>query len=248
MDYDQISKEIENDERSAEAKIGAPATPSTEPKTSNKGTELSDKASRTVTTGIRKMICKGIGKIAEQVGKWNMEGYTERVDADELVCDAFHVAANKRAPALITKSPELVVVFGLASHAMITNSVNKAKAEGRPDPTVRNSSWSNPNDPRPHGIGKPPVNFPPEPVEIDISVHGEPVNENRFHFASPDGEMVDPPASVLVPPLVTARRRGRRPRDSTGEVSSKPPKKRTRTEEPVVHEDMFLSTDVIESE
>lgn len=223
MDYDKLADtliKMEKADERLDGDAGASASkPTVEKKLDPVSQEAVRKTSRVVTTAFRKMVCKGIDNVATRVANWDMEGYTERVDADELLCDAFHTTTEKHLPSVMVKSPEVVVAFGLVGHAYVTKETNKRRKNGlstetrfsaTPEEGV-NIVTETVNVP---STVPPPTAFVPvDDFDIDLSVHGEAVpsknaiNVDDFGFKNTQGEWTNPPASVLVP--MTGRKRGR---------------------------------------
>lgn len=222
MDYnnlgDKLVKMEQADEKREDDVAAGIKTPSSG-KSDIPSPESYKPTSRIVTTGLRKVVCKGIDTMATRFAKWKMDGYTERVDKDPILCDAFHVVAEKRAPAIITQAPETVVVVGLVGHAYAVNESNKKKEAGESSYTQYSAS---PED----GINVVDISTdthvpaPPGPIyaaedlyPIDLSIHGEAItqptviNPSEFGFRDRDGQMVNAPASVIVP--LTGKKRQR---------------------------------------
>lgn len=183
MEYENLSKQLEEIEKRAEEEEENAAPNQKKPDSgsagSHKNTAPSAAAvSRTVTTGIRRVVCSGISKIAEALFRWDMTGYSDRVDKDEILCDAFHTVAEKRAPAIITQSPEAVVVIGLSGHAYATGRSNREKAR---ESGLRATYTATPEN----GIGievtedvpsrAPPACNMADDYPIDLDSRGEPL-------------------------------------------------------------------------
>jgi hypothetical protein len=221
MNYDNLGESLTKMERVEEDAENDAATgtktASSDAKSSRPLPDGHKTPSKVATTGIRKVICAGISKLASRYGGYKMDGYTERVDNDTILCDAFHTVAEKRVPSIALYSPECVTVFGMYGHAHATHQSNVKKEAGSQSRTEYRAT---PEDginivevgPTSDQPAPPPTVYPTEDMfPIDISVHGETVaaeiDPDKFGFQDRDGNEVEAPRSVVTP--LTGRKRGR---------------------------------------
>lgn len=214
MDYSKLGNDLVKLEKLEEKKEENVATSSTteDVKTNIRGMSEGEKASsRVVTTLVRKALCNVISRGSSRWLGWKMEGYTERVDNDPVVVDAFHTVSEKRIPKIIVHSPEITTVVGLGSHAYATHVSNSALAK----------SAKEFNDTVPVKVEDETVYATEEDFPIDIAVHASQttssipgktvvdIDVDDFGFKNQDGEFVEAPRSVM-DSLFTGRKRPNR--------------------------------------
>lgn len=206
MDYGKLGSDLEKLEKIEEKREESVAVESSASGSDGNKTALKDmtegqKASaRVVTTLCRKAVCKGIANGASRYLGWKMEGYTERVDKDPVVVDAFHAMAEKRIPNIVVNSPEIATVIGLGSHAYATHHANtyavKTETDATPEPAVTvkieedtieyASEQDFPIDISVHDTSAPKFNAPDTTLNVD-----------DFGFKNQEGEFVEAPKSIM---------------------------------------------------
>ena len=194
-------------------------------------TDSQRSSSRVFTGFVRKGFCAAVEKFATATLKWKMDGYSERVDNDPIVVEAFHTTAEKRIPAVLVASPEAITVCGLTAHAYATNRINKEKeAQKKTDDEIVHPVKTEDDE---------PVYATEEDFPIDIGVHDSTkpvvdVDVDDFGFKNSDGEFVEAPKSIM-DSLFTGRKRQRTKSSEPKEKRAYKKKKTTNT----LSEDVF---------
>lgn len=172
-------------------------------------TEGQRRCSAVFSTLFRRAVCKGIEKTARDLAGWDLQGYTERVDGDPIVCESFHVVTEKRLPRALIASPEVIVVTGLASHAHAARQDNLRKKKEN-EPTYNNDNATDdavivddaPQDPE-------YVDVSDYPIDIEVHEKKPTINPDDFYLRNQDGEQVEQPKSVFS--ALTEGRKRKRP-------------------------------------
>lgn len=172
-------------------------------------TEGQRRCSAVFSTLFRRAVCKGIEKTARGIAGWDLEGYTERVDGDPIVCESFHVVTEKRLPRALIASPEVIVVTGLASHvhAARQSNLKKKKTEGpvfdgdqsTDDAVVVDDDPAEPEY----------VDVSDYPIDIEVHEKKPEINPDDFYLRNQEGEKVEQPKSILSTLNIGRKRKGR---------------------------------------
>lgn len=210
---DLVKLEKIEERKEEETATGKPAADAIKSELSGM-TEGQRRCSAVFSTLFRRAVCRGIEKTARDLAGWDLQGYTERVDGDPIVCESFHVVTEKRLPRALIASPEVIVVTGLASHAHATRQDNLKKT-GVHGPVFNNDTDdavvvdSEPEEPE-------YVDVSEYPIDIEVHEKKPTINPDDFYLRNQEGEQVDQPKSILSA-LNTGRKRKRASSVNDGE-------------------------------
>lgn len=203
-------------------------------------TEGQRKCAAVFSTLFRRAVCKGIEKTAKDLAGWDLQGYTERVDGDPIVCDSFHTVTEKRLPRALIASPEVIVVTGLASHAHAARQENLRKKK-ETEPVFNNDITSDGAIIVDDNTAEPSyVDVSDYPIDIEVHEKKPTIDPDDFYLRNQDGQQAEQPKSVFS--ALTQGRKRKRPSplvDEEKKETTKRQRKRRKLEDDIANSEFI---------